>query len=127
MIPAEIYKTAGPVARDTFHDLLCSIWEEKDMPQEFTDATIVSLYKNRGSKSDYGIDWGISLSSIAGKILVHIILNPLISSISENLPEAQCGFYLGQSTINMIFAFCQVQRKKSGLVYSLQWLVHSVW
>lgn len=110
-MPSESYKNAGPVDLDTFHDLLCSIWEEKYMPQEFTDATIVSLYKNRGSKSDCGIDWGISLLSIAGKILVHVILNHLISSISENLPEAQCGFYQGQSTINMIFAFCQVQEQ----------------
>lgn len=44
MIPAESYKSAGPVDLDTFHDLFCSIWEEKDMLQEFTDATIVSLY-----------------------------------------------------------------------------------
>ncbi|KAL8592948.1 hypothetical protein ACOMHN_050775 [Nucella lapillus] len=53
-IPAEIFKTVGPVALDTFHDLLCSIWEEEDMPQEFRDATIISLFKNKGSKSDCG-------------------------------------------------------------------------
>ncbi|KAL8577669.1 hypothetical protein ACOMHN_060780 [Nucella lapillus] len=44
-IPAEIFKTVGPVALDTFHDFLCSIWEEEDMPQEFRDATIISFLK----------------------------------------------------------------------------------
>ncbi|KAL8615669.1 hypothetical protein ACOMHN_034819 [Nucella lapillus] len=111
-IPAEIFKTVVPVALDTFHNLLCSIWEEDDMPQEFRDATIISLFKNKGSKSDCGKYRGISLLSIAGKILARVILKRLISDISENkLPEAQCGFRPGLSTIDMIFAVRQVQEK----------------
>ncbi|KAL8588826.1 hypothetical protein ACOMHN_011542 [Nucella lapillus] len=111
-IHAEIFKTVGPVALDTFHDLLCRIWEEEDMPQEFRDATIISIFKNKGSKSDCGNYQGISLLSIAGKILARVILNRLISNISEyNLPEAQCGFRSGRSTIDMIFAVRQVQEK----------------
>ncbi|PFX12093.1 RNA-directed DNA polymerase from mobile element jockey [Stylophora pistillata] len=111
-IPAEIYKAAGPVTLNAFHSLLCSIWEEEDIPQEFRDATIISLYKNKGSKSDCGNYWGISLLSIAGKILVCIILNRLIFTISEhNLPEAQCGFRQGRSTTDMTFAVQQVQEK----------------
>ncbi|KAL8574199.1 hypothetical protein ACOMHN_053520 [Nucella lapillus] len=55
---------------------------------------------------------GISLLSIAGKILARVILNRLISNISENnLPEAQCGFRPGRCTIDMIFAVRQVQEK----------------
>ncbi|KAL8610932.1 hypothetical protein ACOMHN_042549 [Nucella lapillus] len=46
--PAEMFKTVGPVALDTFHDLLCSIWEEEDVSHEFRDATIVSLFKKQG-------------------------------------------------------------------------------
>ncbi|KAL8570335.1 hypothetical protein ACOMHN_035753 [Nucella lapillus] len=107
-----MFKTAGPVAIDTFHDLLCSIWEEEDMSQEFRDATIISLFKNKGSKSDCGNYRGISLLSIAGKILARAI-NRLIFNISEkNLPEAQCGFRPGRSTIDMIFAVRQVQEKR---------------
>ncbi|PFX13771.1 Craniofacial development protein 2 [Stylophora pistillata] len=65
-IPAEIYKAARQVTLNAFHSLLCSIWEEEDNPQEFRDATIISLYKNKGSKSDCGNYRGISLLSIAG-------------------------------------------------------------
>ncbi|XP_062841273.1 uncharacterized protein LOC134300780 [Trichomycterus rosablanca] len=111
-IPAEIYKTAGPVALDAFRNLLCSIWEEEDMPQEFRNAKIVSLHKNKGSKSDCGNYRGISLLSTAGKILARVILNRLISNISEvNLPESQCGFRPGRSTTDMIFVVRQLQEK----------------
>jgi hypothetical protein len=111
-IPAEFFKAAGPVALETFHCVLCSIWDTEDMPQEFRDATIVSLYKNKGSKSDCGNYRGISLLSIAGKIMARIILNRLIPTVSENnLPEAQCGFRPDRSTVDMIFAVRQVQEK----------------
>ncbi|KAL8611913.1 hypothetical protein ACOMHN_061994 [Nucella lapillus] len=111
-IPAEIFKTVGPVAFDTFHDLHCSIWEEEDMPQEFRDTTNISLFKNKCSKSYCGNHRGISLLSIAGKIVARVILNRLISNISKNnLPEAQCGFRPGRSTIDIIFAVRQVQGK----------------
>jgi hypothetical protein len=72
----------------------------------------VALYKNKGSKSDCGNYRGISLLSIAGKILARILLNRLINSVSEhNLPEAQCGFRPGRSTTDMVFAVHQVQEK----------------
>ncbi|XP_038077400.1 uncharacterized protein LOC119745248 [Patiria miniata] len=98
--------------REHFSTLLNRPSTEEDMPQEFRDATIVSLFKNKGSKSDCGNFRGISLLSIAGKVLARIILNRLVTAISEeNLPEAQCGFRPGRSTIDMIFAVHQVQEK----------------
>nr|KAG5693154.1 hypothetical protein BaRGS_035352 [Batillaria attramentaria] len=90
-IPAEIYKVAGPNALEAFHDILLSIWEEEEMPDDFRDALIVSLYKNKGSKADCGNYRGISLLSIAGKIFARVILNRLIDVSELNLPEAQCG------------------------------------
>ena len=97
---------------DAFYNILVSIWEEEIMPCDFRDATIVCLFKNKGNKSDCGNYRGISLLSIAGKILARIILNRLINTISEDsLPEAQCGFRPGRSTVDMIFTVRQVQEK----------------
>lgn len=110
-IPAEIYKAAGPNALEAFHDVLKNIWEEEKMPDDFRDALIVALYKNKGSKSDCGNYRGISLLSIAGKIFARVILNRLITVSEVNLPEAQCGFRPGRSTIDMIFALRQLQEK----------------
>lgn len=111
-IPAEVYKALGITALEVFHDILLTIWDTEAMPAELRDATIVTLYKNKGSKSDCGNYRGISLLSIAGKILARILLNRLIANISENcLPEAQCGFRSGRSTIDMVFAIRQIQEK----------------
>ena len=68
-IPAEIYKAAGPRAMEFFLDISQSIWDQEKMPDDFRDALIVTLYKNKGSKADCGNYRGISLLSIAGKNL----------------------------------------------------------
>ena len=68
-IPAEIYKAAGPRAMEVFLDIIQSIWDQEKMPDDFRDALIVALYKNKGSKADCGNYRGISLLSIAGKNL----------------------------------------------------------
>ena len=81
------------------------------MPEDFRDALIVALYKNKGSKADCGNYRGISLLSIAGKIFARIVLNRLIAVSEANLPEAQCGFHPGRSTVDMIFTVRHVQEK----------------
>ena len=110
-IPAEIFKAAGPKALETFHDILLQVWEEEQMPADFKDALIVALYKNKGSKADCGNYRGISLLSIAGKIFARVILNRLTTISEQILPEAQCGFRPGRSTVDMIFAMRQIQEK----------------
>ena len=81
------------------------------MPKNLRDATI-SLFKDKGSKADCGNYWAISLLPTAEKFLAHIILNHQVTSISEeNLPNVQCGFHPGHSTIDMVCVVCQVQEK----------------
>ena len=91
--------------------LLTSIWEEEDVPKQFRNATFVSLFKNKGSTTDCGSYRGISVLSVAGKILARVILSCFITNISEeNLLETQCGFRSNRSTIDMI-SERQVQEK----------------
>ena len=74
------------------------------MTEDFRDALIMALYKNKGSKANCENYRGISFLSIAGKILALIVSE-------TNLPEAQCGFRPGRSTVDMIFTVMQVQKK----------------
>ena len=108
-IPAEIYKAAGPRAMEVFLDIIQSIWDQEKMPEDFRDALIVALYKNKGRKADCGNYRGISLLLIAEKIFARIILNRLIAVSEAILQEAQCGFRPGRSTVDMIFTVRQVQ------------------
>ena len=111
-IPVELYKAAGPVTLAAFHDTLTSLWEEKVIPHDFRDATVVPLFKNKGSRAGCGNYRGISLLSIAGKILARVILNRMIDSVAENtLPDSQCGFRPGRSTVDMVFIVRQIQEK----------------
>uniref|UniRef100_A0A5F8G352 Reverse transcriptase domain-containing protein n=1 Tax=Monodelphis domestica TaxID=13616 RepID=A0A5F8G352_MONDO len=111
-IPNKVYKALNGKELQAFHIVLTSIWEEEDMPPELRDASILALYKNEGARAACDNYRGISLLSTAGKILARVILNRLLSSVSEqNLPESQCGFRPDCSTINMVFTVRQMQEK----------------
>lgn len=110
-IPAEIYQHGGEVVVSRLQDLFTSCWEQGILPQDLKDAVIISLYKNKGEKWDSNYR-GITLLSIAGKVLARILLNRLIPSIIEGFtPESQCGFRANRGTTDMIFVLRQIQEK----------------
>ncbi|KAI0208446.1 hypothetical protein LSAT2_006873, partial [Lamellibrachia satsuma] len=75
------------------------------------DATIVTLYKNKGDRSDFNNYRGISLLSIVGKAFARVLLIRLQKLASRVYPESQCRFRAGRSTIDMIFSVRQLQEK----------------
>ena len=82
------------------------------IPQEFKDASIIHIYERKGNCQACDNHRGISLLSIAGKILARILLNRLTHHLeSDHLPESQCGFRKNRGTLNMIFAARQLQQK----------------
>ena len=82
------------------------------MPQDFKDANIINPYKKKGDKSVLDNYRGISLLSIAGKLLARVLLNRLAQHLVDNIvPESQCGFRQNRGTIDMIFAVRQLQEK----------------
>ena len=109
-IPAEIFKSGGISLTRRLTDLFRSHWEKETLPQAFKDATIVHIYKRKGNKRTCDNHRGISLFSIAGKILARVFLNRLLKHLEQDhLPESQCGFRTGRETIDMIFAARQLQ------------------
>jgi hypothetical protein len=86
-------------------------WIEGIIPKEYTDASIVHLYK-KGNRQICDNHRGISLLSIAGTVLARILVNRLVAHLGRGLlPESQCGFRKGRGTIDMIFAARQLQEK----------------
>ena len=97
--------------KERLYDLIVKIWETNEMPQDWKDANIIPIFE-KGSKKNCGNYRGISLLSIAGKIMARVILNRINEQISPNtLPETQSGFRSGRSTIDMIFSLRQIQEK----------------
>ena len=83
----------------------CVLFDWED-PQDFKDALIVHIYKCKGDRACCDNHRGISLLSIAGKVLGRVILNRLSSYVfGQNIiPESQCGFRRGRGTTDMIYS-----------------------
>ena len=111
-IPAEIYKNGGPTLTLKLTELFNMMLQEGILPQELKDASLVHIYKRKGNRRCCDNHRGISLLSIAGKILARVLLNRLLTHLETGLlPESQCGFRTGRGTVDMIFAARQLQEK----------------
>ena len=94
-------------------ELFHCMWRKEAILQEFKDASIIHLYKRKGNPQVCDNHRGISLLSIAGKILAKILLNRLNAHLDQTglIPESQCGFRKDRGTIDMIFTTRQLQEK----------------
>lgn len=95
-LPAEIYMSGGTTVAMKLTEIFKHIWMEGVVPQDFKDAKLIHLYKKKGDRSLCDNHRGISLLSVAGKILARILLTRLSTHVATNdiLPESQCGFRL---------------------------------
>ena len=109
-IPADLLKCDASLETHLYN-LLCLCWREKAFPSEMKDATITTLYKQKGDKGDCNNNRGISLMSVTGKICARVVL-PRLQKIAEQIyPESQCGFRKSRSTVDMIFSVRKIQEK----------------
>ena len=81
------------------------------MPLDMRDANIITLYKNKGERSDCNNYRVISLLSVVGDAFARVVLNRLQTLAERVYPESQCGFRAGRSTIDMIFFLRKLQKK----------------
>ena len=110
-IPAEVLKCCKGTLTAELHKILCLCWSEGAVPQDMRDANIVTLYKNKGDRSDCNSYRGISLLSIVGKLFARVALKRLQVLAERVYPESQCGFRTNRSTIDMVFSLRQLQEK----------------
>ena len=75
------------------------------------DTKIITLFKNKGERSDSNNYRGISLLSVNGKVFAKVILIWLQKLAERVYLESQCGFWAGRSTIDMVFSLRQLQVK----------------
>ena len=75
------------------------------------DSKIITLYKNKGERSDCNNYRGISLLSIVGKVFARVILIRLQKLAERIYPESQYGVRAERSTIDMVFSLRQLQEK----------------
>ena len=110
-IPPELIKHCKTTLLLPLHEVLCQCWQEGAVPQDMRDSKIITLYKNKGERSDCNNYRGISLLSIVGKAFARVILICLQKLAERIYPESQCGFRAERSTIDMVFSLRQLQEK----------------
>ena len=95
-IPAEIYKAGGSPVAEKLTELFHIMWRKEAIPKEFKDKTIIHLFKRKGNPQVCDNHRGISLLSIAGKILARVLMNRLNEHLEQSglLPESQFGLTL---------------------------------
>ena len=109
-IPAVVYKAGGTPVAKNMTELFHIMWRKEANPQEFKDASIIHLFKRKGNPQLCDNHRGISLLSIAGKVLARVLFNRLNEHLEQSglLPESRCGF---RGTIDKIFTARQLQEK----------------
>ena len=112
-ILAVIYKAGGPPVAEKLTEIFHIMWRKEAIPQEFKDATIIHLFKRKGNPYVCDNHRGITLLSIAEKILARVLLNRLNEHLEQSglLPESQCGFWKDRGTIDVILTSRQLQEK----------------
>lgn len=110
-LTSEILKSGGEKMTDLLHEIILHYWISEETPQDWIDATLISLYKS-GPRDQCGNFRGISLLSVVGKVLARILLDRLVKYVAPlSLPESQCGFRANRGTADMIFTARQLQEK----------------
>ena len=80
---------------------------------------VITVFYNRGDKTECGNKRGISLVSHAGKVLLKVVSRRLSAYCEAKglIPEEQCRFRPDRSTTDMMFVVCRLQEigRKAGV------------
>ena len=91
-------------------DLVSAVWEERCVPQEWTDAILIPIPK-KGNLQCYDNWRGIALLDVVGKLVARVVQGRLQKLAEIELPESQCGFRRGRGCTDMIFVVRQLAEK----------------
>lgn len=109
-VEGELLKYGMGVVTDKLESLICRVWREETIPEDWRAGITVPIHKkkDRMECSNYR---GISLLSAAYKVYTGIIYRRLKRYSEEIIGEYQGGFRTGRSTIDQIFVLRQILEK----------------
>jgi hypothetical protein len=108
-IPAQLIQEGDETLRPESHKLINYIWNKEELPQRWSNAIIVSIYK-KVDQTDCNNYRDTSLFT-SYKILFNILLSKLSSYVDESIGDHQCGFRHNRATTDQIFAFVRCWKK----------------
>ena len=68
-IPPEVIKYGGCALHRRLHNFILDCWSAKCLPKKWKHANIIPVHKQKGDRAECGNSRGVSLLSVAGKVL----------------------------------------------------------
>ena len=102
-LPAEVIEHGRCALHRRLHNFILDCWSAKSFPLQWKNANIILVSKQKGDRAECGYCRGISLLSVICDVLAKIMLARLLELVVDLvLPESQCRFRRGRSTIDDI-------------------------
>ena len=104
-IPPRLFRELKDGLTGPLTTLFRASMERGKIPDEWRDAVVSPIYKQKGSKSDPGNYRPVSLTNIAGKLMERVVKDEITHFIEANrlMSDSQHGFRSGRSVqTNMI-------------------------
>jgi hypothetical protein len=108
---AEALRAGGDTVVERLHALIRQVWDTENVPEDWKDGMIIPLHK-KGDRSLCSNYRGITLLSIAGKVLTSIIQGRILENLEAHTDEAQAGFRPHRGCTDQIFCLRQVQERR---------------
>ena len=106
-IQAELLRYGGVTLLDELEHLYKQIWEEEKLPTEWKKG-IITIVPKAGDLSVCSNNRGITLLSVALKILNRILISRITPGLEQILRDNQAGFRHGRSCCEQIFVVRQL-------------------
>ena len=86
------------------HAVLVAVWHSGAIPPDWKRGLVVPIWKGKGDRQDCNNYRGITLLSVPGKVLAHILLTRIRCHLLKHHRSEQSGFTPGKSTTDRILA-----------------------
>ncbi|GFR73286.1 RNA-directed DNA polymerase from mobile element jockey-like [Elysia marginata] len=105
-VSTDMIKVLEESGVDIMVDIIETVWEEEEMPEDWKQSEIVPIYKQKGDPLDCG---NIKLLEYGMKIREKIIEGRLRKTVE--IDPMQFGFMPGRGTTDAVFTMQQIQEK----------------
>ncbi len=103
-VTAEMLKYEGEIVTDWMVWICNLALEQGRVPEAWSKAIIVPLYKGKGKREECNNYRGISLLSVPGKIYGRILNEEMMKITDKSVGAEQGGFRKGRGCVDQIFA-----------------------
>ena len=84
------------------HAVLTAVWHSGIIPPDWKRGLVVPILKGKGDRQDCSNYRGITLLSVPGKLLAHLLLTQIRTHLLKHQRPEQSGFKPGKSTTDRI-------------------------